>query len=70
MAKKPSFEPNFGLFFSKIWLRQLLDIMVSYHHVQSGPIQESKGICVIFQKKGKKKKKGKKGQNVQKLEIF
>ena len=41
--KKPSFGPNFGPFgtnsglqniFSKIWLRQSLDIMVSYHHVQ------------------------------------
>ena len=28
--------PKFGppIFFSKIWRRQLLDIMVSYHHVQ------------------------------------
>ena len=43
MAKKPSFEPDFGPFgpnsshqncFSKIWLCQTLDIMVSYHHVQ------------------------------------
>ena len=41
--KKPSFEANFGPlglisgrqnFFSKIWLRQSLDIMVGYHHVQ------------------------------------
>ena len=41
--KKPSFEPDFGpfgpnlghqLFFSKNWLCQSLDIMVSYHHVQ------------------------------------
>ena len=41
--KKPHFGPdldplcpNLGLqnFFSKIWLRQSLDIMVSYHHVQ------------------------------------
>ena len=24
----------FFFFFSKIWLRQSLDIMVSYHHVQ------------------------------------
>ena len=29
-------DPNSGrkIFFSKIWLRQSLDIMVSYHHVQ------------------------------------
>ena len=44
-GKKPSvgsgfgpFGPNLGyqffFFFSKIWLRQSLDIMVSYHHVQ------------------------------------
>ena len=42
-GKKPSFEPDFGplaqiraakIFFQKIWLRQSLDIMVSYHHVQ------------------------------------
>ena len=42
-SKKPSFWPDFGpfgpnlgyqFFFSKIWLRQSLDIMVSYHHVQ------------------------------------
>ena len=41
--KKPSFEPDFGpfgpnlghqIFFSKNWLCQSLDIMVSYHHVQ------------------------------------
>ena len=41
--KKPSFGSDFGpfaqnsgcqTFFSKIWLRQSLDIMVSYHHVQ------------------------------------
>ena len=44
--KNPSFWPDFGtsgpnlgcqfffFFFSKIWLRQSLDIMVSYHHVQ------------------------------------
>ena len=25
---------RFFIFFSKLWLRQLLDIMVSYHHVQ------------------------------------
>ena len=40
---KPSFGPDFGpfspnsgrkIFFSKIWLRQSLDIIVSYHHVQ------------------------------------
>ena len=31
-SKKPSFRPFF--FSSKIWLRQSLDIMVSYHHVQ------------------------------------
>ena len=40
MAKKPSFGSNFGpnsgrqFFFSKIWLRQSLVIMVGYHHVQ------------------------------------
>ena len=43
MAKKPSFGPDFGslgpnsgpqFFFSKIWLSQLPNIMVSYHHVQ------------------------------------
>ena len=47
-CKKPSFKPDFGpfgpnlgpnfiylfIFFSKIWLRQSLDIIVSYHHVQ------------------------------------
>ena len=45
-SKKPSFESDFGLFgtnlahqlllfFSpKIWLRQSLDFMVSYYHVQ------------------------------------
>ena len=42
-SKKPSLEPNFDpfgqnlchqIFFSKIWLRQSLDIMVSYHHLQ------------------------------------
>ena len=42
-GKKPSFVPDFGpfclnsgrqFFLSKIWLRQSLDIMVSYHHVQ------------------------------------
>ena len=39
-GKKPSFIPNFGPnssrqnVFSKIWLRQSLNIMVSYHHVQ------------------------------------
>ena len=42
-GKKPSFGfdfdpfgPNSGhqFFFSKIWLRQSLDIMVSYHHAQ------------------------------------
>ena len=41
-GKKASFEPNFGPFetnlgrqnfFSKIWLRRSLDVMVSYHHV-------------------------------------
>ena len=38
--KKPNFRSNFGLYFdhqilfSKISLRQSLDIMVSYHHVQ------------------------------------
>ena len=43
MGRKPSFGPDFGPFgtnsggqnvFSKIWLRQLLDVMVNYHHVQ------------------------------------
>ena len=42
MAKKPHFGRNLvplGLnsganFFSRIWLRQSLDIMISYHHVQ------------------------------------
>ena len=45
MAKKPHFGPNlvpwletwaadFFFFPSKIWLRQSLDIMVNYHHVQ------------------------------------
>ena len=42
-SKKPSFGPDFGPFgpnfshqnlFSKIWLCQSLDIMVSYHRVQ------------------------------------
>ena len=48
-SKKPSFESDFGLFgtnlahqllffflffFSKIWLRQSLDFMDSYYHVQ------------------------------------
>ena len=42
-GKKPSFEPDFGpygpnsghqIFFSKIWLAQSLDILVSYYHVQ------------------------------------
>ena len=41
-SKKPSFRPDFGpfspylghQFFSKIWLHQSLDIMISYHHVQ------------------------------------
>ena len=42
-GKTPSLWPDFGpfdsnserqLFFSKTWLRQRLDIMVSYHHVQ------------------------------------
>ena len=41
-SKTPSSGPDFGpfgknfaqLFFSKIWLRQSLDIMVSYYHVQ------------------------------------
>ena len=41
--KEPSFGPDFGPFgrnsrcqnlFSKIWLRQSLDVMISYHHVQ------------------------------------
>ena len=41
--KKTSFRPDFGPFgqnlghqncFPKIWLRQSLDIMVSYQHVQ------------------------------------
>ena len=42
LRKKPSFGPDFGpnlghqffFFPKKIWPRQLLDIMVSYHHVQ------------------------------------
>ena len=43
MTKKTSFGPKFDPiwpefgppnFFSKIWIRQSLDIMVSYHHVQ------------------------------------
>ena len=43
MAKKTSFEPDFDpfgpisgrqFFFSKIWLCQSLDIMVSYQYVQ------------------------------------
>ena len=44
MAKKTSFIPNFGpfgpysshqnIFFANIWLRQTLDIMASYHHIQ------------------------------------
>ena len=31
-----SLRPNLGrqVYFSKIWLRQTLDIMVSYHHLQ------------------------------------
>ena len=39
-GRKPSFGPNFGPkfgllnFLSKIWLRQSLDVMVSYHHIQ------------------------------------
>ena len=42
-GKKPHFGPDLGLFgpnsgskffFSKIWLRQSLYILVSYHHVQ------------------------------------
>ena len=41
-GKKTSFEPDFGpfepnsgrQFFFLIWLRQPLDIMVSYHYVQ------------------------------------
>ena len=41
--KKPNFGPDFGplgsnsdcqFFFFLIWLRQPLDIIVSYHHVQ------------------------------------
>ena len=41
-VKKPHFGPDLGplspnsdrqFFFSKIWLRQSLDIMVSYHRV-------------------------------------
>ena len=30
------FDPNLGrqIFYSKIWLRQSLDIMIRYHHVQ------------------------------------
>ena len=35
-GKKPSFGPNFGrqIFLKKIWLRQSLDVVVSYRHVQ------------------------------------
>ena len=39
-GKKPYFGSNFGpkfkfqIFFSKIWLNQSLDIMISYHQVQ------------------------------------
>ena len=41
-GEKPHFGPNLGPLgpnwgrrnFFKIWLRQSLDIMVSYHHVQ------------------------------------
>ena len=39
--------------------------------LQIGSIVESKGMCAIFQKKGKKRaenvKKGKKGQNISKV---
>ena len=49
MEKKTSFGPDFGIFdqirdadcfffvffFPKIWLRQSLDIIVSYHYVQN-----------------------------------
>ena len=43
ISKKPHFGPDLGQLgpicatkfcFSKIWLRQSLDIMASYHHVQ------------------------------------
>ena len=44
--------------------------MVSYHHVQSGPIQESKGICVIFQKRAKKRKRAKKGKMCKSWKYF
>ena len=30
----PNSGPHFFFFFSKMWLRQSLDIMISYHHVQ------------------------------------
>ena len=39
-GKKPSFRSDFDSFgpkknfFSRIWLRQSLDVMVSYHHVK------------------------------------
>ena len=42
-GEKPHFGPNLGpldpnlgcqILFSKIWLHQSLDIMVSYHHIQ------------------------------------
>ena len=41
-GEKPHFGPDLGLlvpnsgrqFFSKFWLRQSLDIIVNYHHVQ------------------------------------
>ena len=43
--------------------------------LSAGPILDSKGVCVIFQKKGQKKgKKGKVfenlGKNVQNLKMF
>ena len=43
-GKKPHFGPDLGplgpnsgrqTFFSKIWLRQSLDVVVNYHHLQS-----------------------------------
>ena len=57
--KKPSFEPDFSLFgpnlghqsffFStKIWLRQSLDIMVSYHMYKSHKKQFLNGRTMVF----------------------
>ena len=32
--EKPHFGPHSGIFLSEIWLRQSLDVIVSYHHLQ------------------------------------